>query len=211
MGREIRRVPLNFTWPLHKVWPGFLNPHYRPCLQCATGYSRSYDIVFKPISALMLGESDPHVARITGFLADRPRGRSFGHDSIDAYAAVKHLGTLAGLPEDWLLCPTCHGAAIDLAVKDVYAAWVETDPPAGDGWQVWETVSEGSPISPVCDSREALIRWLVTQGYSAEAADQFTAGGWAPSMVIADGKIYRDIEACATMSPVTERPNHEER
>ena len=31
MGRELRRVPLDFAWPLQKVWAGFLNPHWRPC------------------------------------------------------------------------------------------------------------------------------------------------------------------------------------
>lgn len=31
MGRELRRVPLDFDWPINKVWDGFLNPHYHPC------------------------------------------------------------------------------------------------------------------------------------------------------------------------------------
>lgn len=37
MGREIRRVPLDFDHPIGKVWPGFLNPHYayrRDCPFC---------------------------------------------------------------------------------------------------------------------------------------------------------------------------------
>lgn len=28
MGREIKRVALDFDWPLNKTWKGFLNPHY---------------------------------------------------------------------------------------------------------------------------------------------------------------------------------------
>jgi hypothetical protein len=31
MGRELRRVPMDFDWPLHKVWDGYLNPHGKPC------------------------------------------------------------------------------------------------------------------------------------------------------------------------------------
>ena len=31
MGRELRRVPLDFNWPLNKVWEGFCNPHGLPC------------------------------------------------------------------------------------------------------------------------------------------------------------------------------------
>ena len=28
MGRELKRVPLDFDWPLNKPWEGFVNPHY---------------------------------------------------------------------------------------------------------------------------------------------------------------------------------------
>jgi hypothetical protein len=27
MGREIRRVPLDFAWPIDMVWKGFLSPY----------------------------------------------------------------------------------------------------------------------------------------------------------------------------------------
>jgi hypothetical protein len=36
MGRELRRVPMTFDWPLNKVWKGYLNPHYRECPKAAT-------------------------------------------------------------------------------------------------------------------------------------------------------------------------------
>ena len=42
MGRELKRVPLDFQWPLNKVWAGFLNPHHTAveCPHCAgTGSS----------------------------------------------------------------------------------------------------------------------------------------------------------------------------
>ena len=34
MGREIKRVPMDFGWPLNKVWEGFLNPNYTKCVPC---------------------------------------------------------------------------------------------------------------------------------------------------------------------------------
>lgn len=37
MGRELRRVPVDFDWPLNKVWVGFVNPHHRPCPRVAEG------------------------------------------------------------------------------------------------------------------------------------------------------------------------------
>lgn len=31
MGRELYLVPLDFNHPLNEIWPGFVNPHFRPC------------------------------------------------------------------------------------------------------------------------------------------------------------------------------------
>lgn len=36
------------------------------------------------------------------------------------------------------------------------------EPPSGEGWQVWETVSEGSPVTPVFPTAESLARQLKT-------------------------------------------------
>jgi hypothetical protein len=58
--------------------------------------------------------------------------------------------------------------------------------------QLWQTVSEGAPISPVFNSPEGLARWMASDAYhwgtstpmQYEAALKFVAGdGWAPSMV----------------------------
>jgi hypothetical protein len=55
------------------------------------------------------------------------------------------------------------------------------DPLSGDGYQVWETVSEGSPISPVFETSDKLVNWLVNQGYSESASQKFLEVGWCPS------------------------------
>jgi len=43
MGREVKRVALDFDWPVGKVWDGFLNPWYCHRADCAfcegTGYN----------------------------------------------------------------------------------------------------------------------------------------------------------------------------
>jgi len=41
---------------------------------------------------------------------------------------------------------------------------VDVDPPSGEGWQVWEKVSEGSPVTPVFPTAEALAKYLSTVG-----------------------------------------------
>lgn len=66
------------------------------------------------------------------------------------------------------------------------------EPPTGDGWQAWETVSEGSPISPVFATADELVEWAAGPDgqlgvggtpVSRTAARRFIADGWAPSMV----------------------------
>lgn len=54
--------------------------------------------------------------------------------------------------------------------------------------QVYETVSEGTPVSPVFESKAELKAWLMSQGHSESSAEAFVNDGWAPSMVSAVGK-----------------------
>ncbi len=99
---------------------------------------------------------------LTTGLAGRPCCTSFGHDAVDRWSAVKKINAAAGLPEDWGTCKTCKGDAIDPAVKAAYEAWAEFEPPKGDGYQLWENVSEGSPVSPVFSTLDALCKWAAT-------------------------------------------------
>lgn len=41
MGREIRRVPADFDWPLDTRWEGFLNPHRLPKCPVCDGAGRT--------------------------------------------------------------------------------------------------------------------------------------------------------------------------
>lgn len=66
-----------------------------------------------------------------------------------------------------------------------------TEPPDGEGWQLWQTVSDG-PISPVFETAAELIEWMTTPAakwgamgpWSREAAAAFVNGpGWAPTLI----------------------------
>lgn len=86
---------------------------------------------------------------------------SLGHDSINQWVVTGAELDRLGLPK---VCTTCGGEG-NVGTPEqraAYEAWERTDPPTGDGWQLWETVSEGSPISPVFADREGLIHWLTT-------------------------------------------------
>ena len=130
MGREVRRVSLDFDWPLDKRWPGFC---YEP--------------------------PDCGIAS----------------------------------------CPDAHGTNLRWSKEAMCAfhralwddGYPKLEPPAGDGWQLWETVTEGSPISPVFPTAEGLVDWLCSPAYNwgisgpmqREQAQRFVQAGWAPSMV----------------------------
>jgi len=60
---------------------------------------------------------------------------------------------------EWTECSVCKGEDVDPAVKEQYDAWKDYEPPAGEGYQLWETTSEGSPISPVFKTLDELCAW----------------------------------------------------
>ena len=102
-------------------------------------------------------------------------------------------------------CERCHGADVDPDVQRLYDAWeaMDTEPQKGEGWQMWETVSEGSPVSPVCRTTEELARYMELNPWSIQKAtyDQWlkmiTNGGYACSMVVVDGVCYPGVVAAA--------------
>ena len=79
------------------------------------------------------------------------------------------------------------------------------DPPKGDWFQVWETTSEGSPISPAFEKPEELARWLADNNASAFGSQgatydqwlKFIGVGWAPSAASCGGALQSGVAAIA--------------
>lgn len=232
MGREVRRVPLNFDWPLNQRWEGFLTPDRlkgKPCPDCDSGQTAAgwwlatYCYRLGMVAADLLDQrsgkamhpwlaDDPYPAHGNGTTVLRP-GRdildlltgltgmsehevlSFGGSSSVQWRLYRKISEAAGLP-DFGVCRTCDGEG-DLETypgqRAEREAWKPTDPPAGEGWQLWETVSEGSPISPVFGSAEQLAAWMASPAYRWGAADgasityeqalRFVHAGWAPTLL----------------------------
>ncbi len=69
-------------------------------------------------------------------------------------------------------------------------------------YQMYETTTEGTPISPVMESPETLAQWLVDNNASASASQTATYkawlavcyGGYAPSAVGVAGKLMSGVE-----------------
>lgn len=58
-------------------------------------------------------------------------------------------------------------------------------------FQIYEEVSEGTPVSPVFQSEEELVVWLRNEaGLSPEAITHFVDAGWVPSLAIVRGKMF---------------------
>lgn len=71
---------------------------------------------------------------------------------------------------------------------------------------MWETVSEGSPISPVFATPEELARhmaatrWGADRGTPYETWLAFIRGpGWAPSMVGTSGRLMNGVEGIVAL------------
>lgn len=287
MGRQLRRVPLDFDHPVGEAWPGFLNPHYERCQDCAdcegSGYSPEarrfkdewhgtlYGAGFDPAStdsaplppdhpkildmaerncarsvaasiaresrrlarhfngswSHHLSQADVDALVAAGRLMDftrRPRTEEqaaalaesgdywmkepngytptatevnewsiggMGHDSINAHVCIEARCKREGVPVE---CATCAGDGSRWDSEEAEAAaeaWEPEEPPVGDGYQIWETVSEGSPVSPVFATPEELADWMVanddsiTRDATRTQWLAFIRGpGWAPSLAL---------------------------
>lgn len=200
MGRTLKRVPMDFSAPVGEPWSGYLGPDWRDCPddQCSNGYTVTAAWVgVLAHLLLMVGEAaaegrlhpwlrelplgpgkvpSAQAVELTTGLAGRPPS-SMGHDSLDQVHAVAAIGRAAGMLDGWEICPTCNGHAMhpdDVAPSE---AWECTEPPEGDGFQLWETTSEGSPITPVFATIEELCAYAAdnctTFGRTRATADEW--------------------------------------
>jgi len=278
MGREIKRLALDFGCPLGETWDGYLNPHYVECAAgCEGGYSKDYkaleakwygyaqftpeergSVPFMPDHPAVLALAQRNTARVPTSVAREARrlcalyngswsrhlcqadvdalveaGRlrdlthtwskddgwqprdpphhpnaaevnewslcGFGHDSTNAYIVICEELKRLGLPH---ACPVCNGSGMHQDHAEAYEAWEPTEPPEGDGYQVWQAVSEGGPVSPVFAEPEDLADWMIandtsiTSDTSREQWLTFIRGpGWAPSMIMQGGALSSGVAA----------------
>lgn len=280
MGRELKRVPLDFEWPLKQKWSGYINSLARVATECphcgGTGFSPEArklsaqwygnapfkpedrgSVPFKPTDPAILamvnrnmwnapeyyGKGEFHIAREARRLCDLFNGAwshhlnegdiaalmdadrlwdfthtwdpvehwkpkvpayiptpaevnlwsitGFGHDCSNQWICVEAECKRLGFSRDCTHCAGEGNVWTSPEAKLASEQWERTEPPVGEGYQMWETVSEGSPISPVFATPEELASWLaenragtVDEGMSAETWLKFIKEtGWAPSFV----------------------------
>lgn len=281
MGRQVRRVPIDFDWPLNEVWQGFLLPeclHTNKCPDCENGYSPAAQNLldlwygnapFNPISTgskpwrhdtpairaraernltqapdfygtgeaaivreaqrladffnsqwahhLHQDDVDALVAadrlvdfthtwsRETGWQKKEPPVKptalevnewslqGLGHDGINAHIVIQARCEREGIDEHCLTCKGHGSIEKYLGQRNEVEAWEPTEPPKGEGWQLWETVSEGSPVSPVFATADGLAAWMSdpergSRWVPTDTARRFIDAGWAPTGASIPGK-----------------------
>lgn len=117
MGRMVKRVPLDFDWPIGVSWQGYIMPDelwLEECEEC-----------------------------------------------------------------DGDGCPACDGSGLEGTTEQraAYLSWEASGPPAGEGWQMWQTTTEPTPLSPVFQTAEELADWC-TDNATAFASHKNTREGW---------------------------------
>lgn len=242
LGRTLKRVSLDFKWPLNEVWKGYINPiQPKTCLDCTgngrspqvqflydkwygfhryewvwcdgtqthrwnkaawchnvdeqdiqvlLGYDRLWDFTRVPRNAEQQAVVEKKVAEggnswlpyNNGYIptpeeVNEWSRNSLGHDGINASLVVCAKAKKLNYPLD---CEKCAGEGIlwkSSEQKAEHEAWEAYEPPAGEGYQLWETTSEGSPQSPVFASLDRLCNWC--ELHATTFGDfRVTAGEW---------------------------------
>lgn len=259
MGREIKRVALDFEYPINKmIWKGYANPYSGLKCEACDGsggspeYKRLSDNWYTHLRidgkegwGKTLDQDDVQALVDDGRLWDFTRvpvndeqrevvrkkiadgGNSWlpydngviptaeevnewakkgmGHDSINHWVCTKARAARVGITET--ICPTCNGEGV-LWADDKYKQLAEDfewiDPPSGDGYQLWTTTTEGTPMSPVFAKPEDLAKWLADTGASSFGRDTATydewlkfinGPAWAVSMVVDSNGVHTGLEA----------------
>lgn len=206
----MKRVPMDFDWPLGRVWKGFLNPYegcncpwcYDEGRRSSYGYTKEALEYEKLWYGQYCGEYVPHPYRPGerycpskkpytlerweyDFIVSNDRLRkdlfecdpkdvppfeeltewllrhnlSLRIDAIFVSMMCDEYCRRKGVPSS---CPHCNGSGKVWQTEEVHRLhdeWERIEPPTGEGFQLWETTSEGSPCSPVFASFDELCEW----------------------------------------------------
>jgi len=185
MGREIRRVPPNWEHPQEEKFDVI---------------KRCYEMRYKPLYGECV--EDRWAQWVAEFEAWKNGGLAecMGKHPDLGYSPDRPYRTFC----DW------YGHPPD---PEYYRpSWDESE---ATWWQVYETVSEGTPVTPPFATQDELIDYLVENGdfwdqsrrkegnstmgcdpWSREQAEHFVRGpGWAPSMVVTETATERKIQS----------------
>ena len=159
---------------LHAMWRGQWCHHLiQVDVDALIAADRLWDFTRRPMNAEQAQKLHDQEARGgSGFWLEDSNGHhptaaevnawsfgGFGHDGLNQGACVEARCAREGVP--WR-CVRCNGSGKiwpTPEIKQQCDAWKETEPPTGEGYQLWEDCSEGSPVSPVFSTLDDLCAW----------------------------------------------------
>lgn len=152
------------------------------------------------VEMLLLPGNDKRLHVPTADEVNKWNERGMGHDAINRWILIEARAKRLGV---YGKCKKCRGKGetrLPRKLKKKYKGWKEYEPPTGTGYQLWETCSEGSPITPVFSSAEELADWCSTE-VTISSSEKISREKWlmmfrdkygvdAGSMLIRDGKYF---------------------
>ncbi len=187
MGRMLKRVPLDFNWPMNVVWKGYISPYRETKCDVCEGsglnketkklsddwYTRTdgeegwmYHLEQEEIQALINKKRLKHfldnnkgVIPTADKFNEWARKSVFAYDNINRVICVESRAKRLGVYGKCEFCNGKGGYFCDDKYEELADYWETIEPPKGEGYQLWGNCSEGSPISPVFESLDNLCEW----------------------------------------------------
>lgn len=202
MGREIRRVPLGWEHPKtdngdfqplydetfedfarqwHQELELWLDGKHPDQLEGRNSREQRLQDELNRLDAIETGDAQDILPweRVTW----GSRQEILDHYAEESYLAASYAGFL-----EWV------GGLGDSDYIRYYRP--EWDEHAVMGYAVYETVSEGTPVSPTFSTLQEIEQWLIGEGYSRDAAATFIEVGFVSTFVgSAEKGIVEGIEA----------------
>jgi hypothetical protein len=134
-----------------------------------------------------------------GQMVDRPMYEQTYESAMDEWIRNyqlwrigQHPDQLDGSAKDCKTFQQWEGTPPDAEYYNTF--YDPNDPAVATHYQIYQNVSEGSPVSPVFETLEEMETWLISQGHSEKAAKGFCRTGYAPAMIMGPGFIKSGID-----------------
>ena len=106
MGRELKRVALDFNWPTDKVWGGYLNPYYKQAVDCPKCGGTGSSVIARELQDKWYGNApfQPEDRGSTPYTPNCKAVRAFAERNVLNSPGYYGTGEVAIIKEATRLC-----------------------------------------------------------------------------------------------------------